>query len=155
MIKILPLTIEALVAVLLLLTILYCVRLNSQLRRLKGDESTMKATVTELVNAIETADRAIAGLKTTVREAEATLGEQLRGAEAFSAEMVRNTEAGAQVLGRLTQIAGAKPWLMGVQAAAEPCPAPPKSTAPDPNEIAAAAHAFTERTKLRIRDLAA
>ena len=39
MINVLPLTIEALVASLLLLTILYCVRLNSQLTRLKADEA--------------------------------------------------------------------------------------------------------------------
>jgi hypothetical protein len=153
-IKILPLTIESMVAVLLLLTILYCVRLNAQLKRLKGDESTMKTTIAELVTAVEAAERAIAGLKATVRETEATLGERLRGAEAFSAEMLRNTEAGAQVLTRLTQIADAKPWLMGVQAGGE-APAPPKPAAPDPNQIAAAAQAFTERAKSRARDLAA
>ena len=37
-INVLPLTIESLVAILLLLTILYCVRLNDQLKRLKADE---------------------------------------------------------------------------------------------------------------------
>jgi hypothetical protein len=153
-IKVLPLTIEGLVAVLLLLTILYCVRLNGQLKRLKGDESTMKATISELVAAIENAERAIAGLKTTVRETETTLGEQLRAAEKFSAEMTRSTEAGAQVLGRLTQIADAKPWLMGVQAGAETA-APPKPAAPDPKEIAAAAHALAERAKSRVKGLAA
>jgi hypothetical protein len=152
--KLLPLTIEGLVAVLLLLTILYCVRLNAQLKRLKADEATMRTTVTELVTAVETAERAIAGLKTTVREAETTLGEQLRAAETFSAEMARSTEAGAQVLNRLTQIADAKPWLMGVQSAAEPA-ARPKPAAPDPNEIAAAAHAFAERARSRVKGLAA
>jgi hypothetical protein len=151
MIKLVPLTIEALVALLLLLTILYCVRLNSHLRRLKGDESTMKATIAELVAAVETAERAIAGLKTTVRDAEQTLGEQLRAAEAFSADMTRTTEAGAQVLERLTQIADAKPWLMGSQAAAKPV----KPAAPDPHEIAAAAHALVERAKSRVRGRAA
>jgi hypothetical protein len=151
MIKVVPLTIEALVAVLLLLTILYCVRLNGQLKRLKGDESTMKSTITELVAAVETAERAIAGLKTTVREAEQTLGEQLRATEAFSAEMTRSTKAGAQVLERLTLIADAKPWLMGAHTPIEPS----KPAAPDPNEIAAAAHALVERAKFRARGLAA
>ena len=150
MIKVIPLTIEVMVAVLLLFTILYCVRLNGQLRRLKGDESTMKATITELVTAVEAAERAIAGLKATVRDAETTLGEQLRSAETFSAEMARNTEAGGQVLERLTQIAGAKPWLM-----AAPGAVPPKSATPDPKEIAAAAHALVERAKSRAKGLAA
>src|SRR5688572_30141636 len=114
----------------------------------------MKTIITELVTAVETAERAIAGLKTTVNEAEATLGEQLRAAEAFSVEMLRNTEAGAQVLDRLTQIADAKPRLMGAHAMGSNS-APPKPAAPDPNEIAAAAHALAERAKSRIRGLAA
>ena len=108
-INVLPLTIESLVAILLLLTILYCVRLNGQLKRLKADEGAMQATIAELVTATETAERAIAGLKATVREADETLGERLRAAEQFSAEIVRNTEAGAEVLSRLAQIAGARP----------------------------------------------
>jgi hypothetical protein len=151
MIKVVPLTIEILVSVLLLLTILYCVRLNGQLRRLKGDESTMRSTINELVAGVETAERAIAALKTTVREAEQTLGEQLRAAEAFSAEMTRTTEAGAHVLERLTQIADAKPWLIGGQPPAKPS----KPVTPDPKEIAAAAHALVERARSRVRGFAA
>ena len=54
----------------------------------------------------------------------------------------------------LTQIAGAKPWLMGGQATV-PNAAPPKPAAPDPNEIAAAAHAFAERARSRVKGLAA
>jgi hypothetical protein len=149
-IKVLPLTIESLVAVLLLLTILYCVRLNSQLRRLKADEKTMQTTIAELLLATEKAERAIAALKTTVRDAEETLGERLRAAEDFSDQMLRNTEAGAEVLNRLTQIANARPWLMGVAPAAEPKPA-----APDPKVIMAAAQAFAERNRARVKDMAA
>jgi hypothetical protein len=150
MIRVVPLTIEMLVALLLLLTILYCVRLNTQLKRLKGDESTMKSTIAELVTGIETAERAIAGLKNTVSDAQTTLSEQLRAAESLSAEMQRNTEAGAQVLERLTQIAGVKPSLIPAAGGA-----PPKPAAPDPNAIAAAAHALAERAKSRIRGRAA
>ena len=57
------LMIESLVAILLLLTILYCVRLNRQLQRLKADEQSLKATIAELITATEIAERAIAGLK--------------------------------------------------------------------------------------------
>ena len=83
MINVLPLTIESLVAILLLLTILYCIRLNEQLKRLKADGTSMQQTIAELVTATETAERAIAGLKATVREADETLGERLRSAEKF------------------------------------------------------------------------
>ena len=77
MINVLPLTIESLVAILLLLTILYCIRLNEQLKRLKADGTSMQQTIAELVAATDSAERAIAGLKTTVQEADETLGERI------------------------------------------------------------------------------
>ena len=43
--------IESMVSVLLLLTILYCVRLNNQLRLLKSDEQSLRATISELITA--------------------------------------------------------------------------------------------------------
>lgn len=147
---ILPLTIESMVAILLLFTILYCVRLNGQLTRLKADEAAMKATIAELVAATEKAERAIAGLKVTVRETDETLGERLREAERFSAEMTRTTQAGAEVLDRLTQIAGARPWLLGVAPAPEP-----KSNAPSPKAIMQAAQAVADRARARVKGLAA
>ena len=65
--------VESMVSVLLLLTILYCVRLNKQLRLLKADEQTLRATISELITATEIAERAIAGLKATMREGEQSL----------------------------------------------------------------------------------
>ena len=144
-----PLTIEALVALLLLLTILYCVRLNGQLKRLRADESAFRRTIAELVTASEAAERAIAGLKQTVKECEDTLGERLRTAEQYSADIVRYTEAGADVLSRLAQIAGAHLVRTGtVMPEVRPVTADPKS-------IAAAAQAFAERARARIKGLAA
>lgn len=148
MINVLPLTIESLVSILLLLTILYCVRLNNQLKRLKADGTSMQQTIAELMTATETAERAIAGLKATVREADETLGERLKTAEKFSAEMRRNATAGAEVLNRLTQIAGAR--LMGTEPEPEE-PAPP----PDARAIGAAAQALAERARARARAFAA
>ena len=43
--------IESLVAVLLLLTIGYCMLLNTRLKRLKADEHSLKATIGELITA--------------------------------------------------------------------------------------------------------
>ena len=40
--------VETMVSILLLLTILYCVRLNKQLRLLKADEQSLRATISEL-----------------------------------------------------------------------------------------------------------
>jgi uncharacterized protein DUF6468 len=147
MISILPMTIEAMVAILLLFTILYCVRLNAQLKRLKADESSMKAIIAELLTATEKAERAIAGLKGTVREADETLGEHLKDAERFCIEIKTSTEASADVLNRISQIAGARPWLLGV-APAQPKPDP---NAPDPKAIIAAAKALAERAHARAK----
>jgi low affinity Fe/Cu permease len=147
-INVLPLTIESLVAILLLLTILYCVRLNDQLKRLKADGAAMQATIAELVAATDSAERAIAGLKTTVREADETLGERLKAAERFSTEMRQNTAAGAEVLNRLTQIAGAH--LTGAEPAETVNP-----ELPGPQAIVAAAQAFADRARARARAIAA
>ena len=57
------LMIESMVAVLLLLTIVYCVLLNRRLRLLKADEQSLRVTISELITATEIAERAIAGLK--------------------------------------------------------------------------------------------
>lgn len=143
----LPITIEAMVAILLLFTILYCVRLNAQLKRLKADESAMKGIIGELIASTEKAERAIAGLRSTVREADDTLGEHLKEAERFCIEIKTSTEAGADVLNRISQIAGARPWLLGVA----PAPHKPDPSAPDPKVIMAAAKALAERAHARAK----
>ena len=74
--------IESLVAVLLLLTIGYCMLLNKRLKRLKADEHSLKATIGELITATEIAERAIGGLKHTVRDVNENLGNQLTAAAA-------------------------------------------------------------------------
>ena len=43
--------IESLVAILLMLTIGYCMLLNARLKRLKADEHSLKATIAELITA--------------------------------------------------------------------------------------------------------
>ena len=88
------LIIESLVAILLALTIWYCMLLNKRLTRLRADEQALKATISELITATEIAERAIAGLKLTVRDCDQNLGERLRTAERFSADMERQLDGG-------------------------------------------------------------
>jgi len=76
--------IESLVAILLMLTIGYCMLLNKRLKRLKADEQTLKATIGELITATEIAERAIGGLKHTVRDVNENLGTQLASAAEMS-----------------------------------------------------------------------
>ncbi len=135
--------VESMVAVLLLLTILYCVRLNKQLRLLKADEQSLRATISELITATEIAERAIAGLKSTMREGEQSLGERLQRTERLSADIERQLLAGEELLSRLLRIVG----VARVNEAS--------GAAPDAKSVAAAAQAFAQRARSRLGDVAA
>jgi L-2-hydroxyglutarate oxidase LhgO len=97
--------IESLVAVLLILTIGYCMLLNSRLKRLKADEHSLKAVIGELITATEIAERAIGGLKQTVREVNEHLGNQLATAGQMSQQLKQQLAEGDYVVRRLTKIA--------------------------------------------------
>jgi hypothetical protein len=141
--------IESMVSVLLLLTILYCVRLNKQLRLLKADEQSLRITISELVTATEIAERAIGGLKQTMREGEQVLSARLQRSEELSAEIEQKMKAAEALLGKLARIAA-----VGRPAAA-PAAEPERIAPPDPNVVAAAAQAFAERARARLKGLAA
>ena len=128
--------IESLVAVLLMLTIGYCMLLNTRLKRLKADEHSLKATIGELITATEIAERAIGGLKHTVRDVNENLGSQLNSATDMSRQLTKLLAEGDGVLRRISKIA----------VAARPAePEAPKLSAAQ--SIAAAAQAFSERRR--------
>jgi hypothetical protein len=134
--------IESLVAVLLLLTIGYCMLLNKRLLRLKADEQSLKATIGELITATEIAERAIGGLKHTVRDVNEHLGSQLTAATQMSAHLKGQLAEGDGIIRRLTKIAvAARPPA----AEPEPVPVAPKISAA--KAVAAAAEAFSERRR--------
>jgi hypothetical protein len=146
------LMIESLVAVLLLLTISFCMMLNRRLKKLKADEHALKATISELITATEIAERAIAGLKLTVRDCDQNLGERLHAGESLSRELERQLNSGDEVLVRLAQISiAARP----VQPAAPRQPAVEAPQAPDMRATAAAANAFAARARQRAGSVAA
>jgi hypothetical protein len=136
----LGIVIESLVSLLLLLTIAYCALLNRQLSRLKADDSALKATISELISATGLAERAIAGLKLTVRDCDQGLGERLRAAQHLSAEMDRQLAAGENFLSRLSRIiSAAQPGRAGQNGAASA----------ETKSIVVAAQAFADRTRPR------
>src|ERR1700757_5495895 len=90
--------IESLVAVLLLITIGYCMVLNKGRQRLKADEHSLKAVIGELVTATEIAERAIGGLKHTVRDVNEHLGAQLASAAQMSEQLKRQLAEGDHVV---------------------------------------------------------
>ena len=177
--------IDAVVAVLLVLTIGYCMMLNRRLKLLKADEQSLRATISELVTATEIAERAIGGLKVTVHECDMSLGERLRKAERMATEIDRAVVSGKDLMNRLTQIvsAGRRSDDLAAPAAR---PAEAKSVGDllasaktaakvdakadamsaasaaaktiaktGPRAVAAAAEAFAERLRIKVHGLAA
>jgi hypothetical protein len=137
--------IESLVAILLMLTIGYCFLLNNRLKRFKADEQSLKATISELITVTEIAERAIGGLKLTVKDCDQNIGERLRTAERFTADISTQIEAGQVVLNRLANIA----------LAARPAPVPVAPIAHDARALVAAANAMADRTRSRMDNMAA
>ena len=95
----LGIAIESLVAILLMVTIGYCMLLNTRLKRLKADEHSLKATIAELITATEIAERAIGGLKHTVRDVNEHLGSQLTSAEQMSQQLKKQLAEGDKCSG--------------------------------------------------------
>ena len=139
----LGLAIESLVAVLLMLTIGYCMLLNSRLKRLKADESSLKATIAELITATEIAERAIGGLKHTVRDVNENLGNQLTSASQMSQQLKKQLAEGDNIYRRLSKIVlAARP-----SSEPEPEPQPAVTHVSSAKAIAAAARAFSDRRR--------
>lgn len=136
------LVIEGMVSLLLLLTIVYCALLNRQIKALKTDESALRATIAELMQATGLAERAIGGLKLTVKDCDHGLGERLRNAQRLSAEMDKQINAGEALIGRISRsVSVSQPGPAGA----------PSNT----QSIVAAAQAFADRARSRTDSLAA
>ena len=130
--------IESLVAILLLVTIGYCMLLNSRLKRLKADEHSLKATIAELITATEIAERAIGGLKHAVRDVNENLGNRLNSASEMSLQLKKQLAESDNVIRRLSKIASA----------ARPVePEPATANVSSARAVAAAAQAFSDRRK--------
>src|SRR5271163_4433658 len=133
----LGIAIESLVAFLLVLTIGYCMLLNARLKRLKADESSLKATIAELITATEIAERAIGGLKHTVRDVNENLGSQLTAAGQMSLQLKKQLAEGDNVVRRLAKIASAARPSSEAAPAAVPQAAPAQAAvAPSAKAIA-------------------
>jgi chromosome segregation ATPase len=122
-----------------MLTIAYCMLLNARLKRLKADENSLKATIGELITATEIAERAIGGLKLTVRDVNENLGNQLTAAGHLSEQLKKQLAEGDNVVRRLSKIASA------ARPSSDAAPAAPAVSSA--KAIAQAAQAFSERRR--------
>ncbi len=140
--------IESLVTILLLLTIGYCMLLNKRLKRLKADEHSLKATIAELITATEIAERAIGGLKHTVRDVNENLGNQLAAATEMTGQLKKQLGECDQVVRRLSKItSAARPSTPAVEPEPAAPPPPAAATVSNAKAVAAAAQAFSERRR--------
>ena len=144
--------VDLLVATLLVATISTSLVLSRRIRRLKADESTMRKTIGELVVATETAERAIAGLRTTLGECDRTLAERLKAAERYSVDLAAQVGAGEEVMSRIAKIVEATRLVEPVKAAA---PQPVSTAAMKLKAAAARAEALAERAVRRLESEAA
>lgn len=98
------LVVESLVAVLLLLTIGYCMVLNERLKRLHADREALRQMVTDLVGATDMANSAIKGLKSAASEADTMLNARLEEADRFAVQLANHISSGQGVMERIAKI---------------------------------------------------
>lgn len=103
----LGLLVEASVAILLAVTIGYCVILNRRLKKLHSDKDMLRKMVLDLVQATDLANSAIRELKTTALEADTTIAMRLDEAERFGVELKGHVAAGRELVDRIAKITNA------------------------------------------------
>lgn len=134
--------VESLVALLLMVTIGYCVVLNSRLKRLHADRNALRQMVADLVQATDLANAAVRELKSTANETELTLNARLEEAERFGIELANHVAAGQAVMERIARITAA------VQAARAPV-AEVEAPAAGPTKLQSALAQLAARERAR------
>jgi hypothetical protein len=99
--------VESAVAILLAMTIGYCVVLNGRLKRLHADKDVLRQMVADLVGATNLANQAIKELKQTAIEADLALNARLEEAERFGIELANHVNAGTVLMDRIVKITSA------------------------------------------------
>jgi len=111
--------VETAVAILLALTIGYCVVLNGRLKRLHADKDVMRQMVADLVGATNLANQAIKELKQTAVEADLALDARLEEAERFGVELANHVNAGTVLMERIARITSVARQAQAIEAPAE------------------------------------
>lgn len=133
----LGLVVEGAVAILLALTIGYCVVLNNRLKRLHSDRDMLRQMVADLVGATNLANQAIKELKQSAVEADLTLSARLEEAERFGVELANHINAGTVLMERIAKITSVARQSSIIEPVAEP------------NKVQSALAQLTARAKAR------
>lgn len=132
-----PLIVEGAVAILLALTIGYCVVLNSRLKRLHADRDTLREMISDLVSATNLANEAIKDLKQTAVEADMALNARLEEANRFGIELANHVNAGTVLMERIAKITSVARRSRAIEPIEEP------------NKVQSALAALQERARNR------
>ena len=101
--------IELLVAVLLAVTIAYCVLVNRKLVQLRSDQSELKTIVRELHVATNQAEHAIAGLRQGAQNADRSLTQQIERVRELDEQITTNIDKGEALLLKLSAVTRGQP----------------------------------------------
>jgi hypothetical protein len=112
--------VESAVAILLALTIGYCVILNQRLKRLHQDKDALRQMVADLVGATNLANQAIKELKSTAVEADLSLTARLDEAERFGIELANHVTAGTVLMERIAKITSVARHSQAIEPVEEP-----------------------------------
>ena len=93
--------VELLLAALLATTLIYCVKLERGLRRLREDQENLNATVRALNTGIAAAHASLAGLKAAAKDAGETLSTKVGGARALADELGLLVSSGDRIASRI------------------------------------------------------
>lgn len=106
----LPVLIDGAVAVLLLITIGYCVVLYARLNEVRRSNTTMKKLMSEFTSATERAQAGLLSIKSTGNELSQALSERIDEARALKGDLLYVTQAAQALADRLDgDLEGVKP----------------------------------------------
>ena len=138
--------VEGSVAVLLAVTIGYCVVLNSRLKRLHTDRSELSKMVGDLMQATALANASVMELKTTALDADTKLSARLVEADEFERKLAGHVSNGSQLIEKIARITAAARTQMAAEAKSEAEPAKP---APVPVEPQSRLHSALQQLAMR------
>jgi hypothetical protein len=103
------LVLEAVLALLLAATVLYCAQLERRLKGLRQDQAALAGTITALNAAILRAQGSLTALREAAAEAGDTLGKGVTRARALADELSLLTAAGERIASRMEAARGQAP----------------------------------------------
>jgi hypothetical protein len=124
--------VEGSVAVLLAVTIGYCVILNGRLKRLHADRDVLQKMVGDLVQATALANAAVMELKTAALDADTKLTARIEEASKYERDLSKHVASGSQLIEKIMRITAAARSQDLQEAPAKVEPAKPAPTLVEP-----------------------